>query len=137
MQPAQQLQERIKPGHKAILNLGLGAPTLGGRKTVAHRIRTFQRACRDVLYPDFKAELQIVPRHVFMGEPLLVVEGGFNLNAKYTLTLWDALIEAEQDCIAVYYPELDQPTGYLIGPNANLWGDFNVNFFRFFGDDKE
>lgn len=34
---------------------------------------------------------------------------------------------ARQDCIAVYLPELG--IGHLIGPRADTWGAFNLDYF--------
>lgn len=34
----------------------------------------------------------------------------------------------EQDCIAVYNPASQQ--GWLVGPNAVKWGEFDITYFR-------
>ena len=38
----------------------------------------------------------------------------------------------EQDCIAVYFHDLDR--GNLIGPNAAAWGEFDYNYFNRYDD---
>lgn len=133
MDASHQTARAVKVGATVVLNLGLGPPILGGRLTVARRIRVFQRMLRECMHEGFKAEI-IMPRHVYGDEPVIVVEGAFNNAARDSLLLWGSMIAAEQDCIAVYYP--DEARGYLLGPNAAMWGDFNINFFRFFGDDN-
>lgn len=40
--------------------------------------------------------------------------------------------EIEQECIAVYNHVRQR--GELIGPSASPWGDFDVNFFRFYSE---
>lgn len=65
----------------------------------------------------------------FEQEPTLVVRGtvssddpgGFHQWLHQLAERWD------QDCIAVYYPGEDK--GYLLGPNAEAWGDFHYDYF--------
>ena len=46
----------------------------------------------------------------------------------YVLSKIHALAaDLEQDCIAVYSPNLDK--GWLAGPRADAWGKFNPEFF--------
>lgn len=48
------------------------------------------------------------------------------------LRVYQLAQELEQDCIAAYSPELNR--GVLIGPNAEAWGEFNLEYFGRFDD---
>jgi hypothetical protein len=117
----------------AVLNIGLGTNQAGSnRLTVAKRMAIMGKALSEVLEPGYIAHLNLVPKQVWVGEPLLVVSGVFKPDAALSTRLYEALIEAEQDCIAVYW--LEGERGILFGPEARKWGEFNVNFFTFLGE---
>lgn len=116
-----------------VLNIGLGAAQQGPwRLGVTQRLRVFTKLLPLIMQPGYVAHLQLVPQRVWVGEPLLVVQGTFHGQVDCHDALWNALTEAEQDCIAIYYPKWN--TGQLFGPKAETWGEFNINFFHFIGD---
>lgn len=61
-------------------------------------------------------------------EPTLVVRGTLGGNAvDFHTWLHELSCRFGQDCIALYYPDKD--VGYLIGPRAAAWGDFQEELF--------
>ena len=78
---------------------------------------------KEIMRPGYRAELSITTGI----EPTLVVSGVFNSDAPCSLLLWDTVCIAEQDCIAIYYP--DEEAGALFGPRSDMWGDFNLAHF--------
>jgi hypothetical protein len=62
-------------------------------------------------------------------EPTLVIQGRASTDDPGGFHQWlHNLCETfRQDCVAVYYPEEDK--GYLVGPNADEWGEFNLDYF--------
>jgi hypothetical protein len=76
---------------------------------------------------------------VWQGEPLLIVQGTFKQDIAEHTILYDGVVEAEQDCIAIYchndFPGLS--FSILYGPKAEEWGGFNINLFNFVGDKHE
>lgn len=69
-------------------------------------------------------------------EPTLVVIAWFgnenglsstSLNVTWRQAVYHTARQLNQDCIAVYNP--DTRAGYLIGPRAEAWGEFNAGFF--------
>lgn len=51
----------------------------------------------------------------------------FSAAVKHGGALRQLVHKLEQDCIAVYYPTVSR--GDLFGPRADVWGDFNKEFF--------
>ena len=116
-----------------VLNIGLGAAQQGPwRLGVTQRLRVFTKVLPLILQPGYIAHLNLVPQRVWVGEPLLVVQGTFHNQVACHDALWNAVTAAEQDCIAIYYPKWGN--GQLFGPKAEAWGEFNINFFSFLGD---
>lgn len=123
-------------GQDVVINFGLGSAQAGPwRLSVAHRLRVITKVLPEVLEPGYLAHLQLTPQRVWVGEPLLVVQGVLKHSVAQNTLLWDALVEAEQDCIALFY--LLPHEGVLFGPKAEAWGEFNINFFHFIGDKHE
>ena len=62
-------------------------------------------------------------------EPTLIVAcvGEPKLMGVYMDQVYRTAVALDQDCIAVYWPEVK--SGALIGPNAEAWGEFNPKFF--------
>ena len=120
-------------GEAVVLNIGLGKGSAHTIVGVPHRLRAITRMLPTVLNPGYKAELVLIPKHVWVGEPMLIVQGVFRNDIHLWDGLWNGLIAAEQDCIAIHHerPDLSR----LFGPLADKWGGFNVNFFSFMGDD--
>lgn len=58
-------------------------------------------------------------------EPVVV----FSAEVNHGGALRQLVRKLEQDCIAMYYPTISK--GDLFGPRADLWGDFNKEFFIF------
>ncbi len=119
-------------GEDVTLNIGLGKGSSHTIVGVPHRLRVITKLLPVILEPGYKAELVLIPKHVWVGEPMLVVRGVFQHNIHRWTALWEGLIAAEQDCIAIHH---DNPNlCRLFGPMAEKWGGFNVNFFSFIGD---
>ncbi|MCA3173533.1 MAG: hypothetical protein ING25_10865 [Burkholderiales bacterium] len=68
----------------------------------------------------------IVPRHVYGGEPVLVVSALYEPE-RYDWCLFAMLCAMEQDCCAILDHATDE--GVLFGPHADKWGTFNRNYF--------
>lgn len=117
------------------LNIGLGKGKNHTLKGVPHRLRTITKLLPQVLEPGYIAHLHLVPSRVWLGEPMIVIQGTFKPGAWCTTLLYEGLVEAEQDCIAIYNHETQE--GFLFGPDAAAWGEFNVNCFTFLGDKYE
>lgn len=43
-------------------------------------------------------------------------------------TIFDVAVALDQDCVAAYFSATS--TGILVGPNADAWGEFNLEYFR-------
>lgn len=111
----------LKPT-RVVLNCGLGAPTYSEDK--------FREGDRLYMYHHFITDIMnlacIEYRNDAEGEPVLVISGTLKCWVfKFHLARLAAL--ANQDCIAVYYPDSD--TGVLAGPHAKEWGPFNKEYF--------
>ena len=120
----------ILPGIRVMLNVGL----MGGERTrstllPARRVTIMGAMLRELMVPGYAAEVQLHPGQ----EPTLVVTGMFNAGAPLSLLAWDACVLAEQDCIAIYYPDgfdgLSDGNGLLFGPHAEHCGEFNSEYF--------
>lgn len=115
------------------LNIGLASSSIvGGRLSVAHKLRTITKALPELFMPGYIGHMYLTPHRVWVGEPMLVVQGTLRPIAASSTLLFDLTKQIEQDCIAVY--NHDQDVGTLIGPRVEAWGVFNVNFFTFIGD---
>lgn len=122
----------LPSGHDVTLNIGLGCGQSLPKVPVPARIRVWSKALPQVMEPGYIANMVLVPNRVWFGEPLLIVQGTFKPGIHRHETLWQAVIDSGQDCIAYYSHELME--GCLFGPKAAEWGDFNVNLFSFLGD---
>lgn len=123
----------LRGGADVTLNIGLGARSvLGGRLSVAHKLRYTTKALPEIMMPGYMGYMSLTPHRVWVGEPLLIIQGRFRPGVNKTDQLWKLVESIEQDCIALYYHEND--TGFLFGPDAANWGEFNINFFNFIGD---
>lgn len=130
-----QTATKLWPHNDVTLNIGLGKGSAHTTQGVPHRLRTITKLLPLVLAPGYHAELRLVPRSTWTGEPMMVVQGTFLDDVDYKDTLWRGVVEAEQDCIALYYH--GPKRGFLFGPNCEAWGEFNINFFSFLGDNHE
>lgn len=81
--------------------------------------------------PDVKIETKTVsypdPQGTLVEVQTMIVDGQlpgdcYAKGVAYTLSEM-----FKQDCVAMFLPETDR--GYLVGPNAREWGDFNPEFF--------
>lgn len=118
----------LVPCVPVVLNIGLGPGGLGNKLWPAARVTVLGKRLKEIMEPGFKAELHIVPDHVWLGEPLIVVVGAFREDIAKLPLLWEIVAELEQDCIAISYPTLpDQST--LFGPKADEWGTFEPSYF--------
>ena len=121
--------EVVRNNAHVVLNLGLCGPS-GMRKhrlLPSQRVVLYAEALKGFMKPGFTAEVVAE----FDVEPTMVVEGYFADDAMNSLLIWEMIVGAEQDCIAVLYPDLDDRKGYLIGPNREAWGEFDQAFFLF------
>jgi hypothetical protein len=104
-----------------ILNCGLGAPT--------HQ--------PDIVSPEWRHKwfFTVIPNAIKVQSVRLVkgdtedtlVFYGRLLHEHSVIALAQYAALANQDCIAVYYPDAD--TGVLVGPNHVEWGVFNKEYF--------
>lgn len=122
----------LPAGKNVTINFGLGRGNQFDRLTVPHRIRAISRVLPALLHPGYIAHLALVPSRIWLGEPLLIVQGTFYHSVKDSLLLWDAVVASGQDCIAIY--NNDDRNGMLFGPKHESWGEFNINLFNFIGD---
>jgi hypothetical protein len=118
----------IKPNEFVAMNIGLSMPTFLESKTLSHmqRLALIRKRLPNVMRV-VKHRMEIVPRHVYGGEPVLILSG--YLKEGWESSLFELLAETEQDCCAmVPYGSLK---GKLFGPHADKWGEFNINYFVF------
>lgn len=108
-------------GELAILNIGLDGPTHAVNRHLSQGAVLGRASVllRDILQP-VRGE---VYQHA--GETTLIANGTL-LDGCGEL-LWELCDRTNQDCIAVWYPRLNN--GVLFGPHAAEWGDFNPEFF--------
>lgn len=118
-----------------ILNIGLSAPTFMKAKPLSHVERLAIMRKRLPLFMKVHSyRHEIVPRHVYGGEPVAIVSGtmstspwtGYLRNQPYEHLL-DMLIEMEQDCCAMLNYRTGK--GELVGLYAEQWGTFNRDYF--------
>lgn len=114
------------------INWGLGRGANFDRLTVPHRIRVISKVLPEIMRPGYIAHLSMVPSRVWLGEPVLIVQGTLASYINTDLRLWEAVKASGQDCIAIY--NNDDRKGMLFGPERERWGEFNINFFNFLGD---
>lgn len=117
----------IYTGVPVLLNLGFSQSKFAKKR----RFEAYPVMCRiyieglsQVLEPGWKAE---VMHGTEERETTLIASGVFNYAADHTDLLWDLVDKAAQDCIAIYYP--NENIGFLFGPEAEAWGDFDINQF--------
>ena len=125
----------LPSGRDVTLNIGLGKGSKHTIQGVPHRLRTITKLLPQVMEPGYIAVLHLTPSRVWVGEPMLVVQGTMREDAALSTLMWEGLEQAEQDCIAIWNHESEH--GFLFGPKADAWGLFNVNFFYFIGDKHE
>lgn len=113
-------------GNLIVLNIGLSAPTFMKAKPLSHveRFAILRKQIHDFMVVH-KFKQEIVPRHVYGGEPVVVIYGKVLTNWK--VPLFEMLIEMEQDCCAMLNYATDE--GELFGPYANHWGQFDRSYF--------
>lgn len=117
------------------LNIGLGKGSNHSIKSVPHRLRSITKLLPQILEAGYIAHLHLTPSRVWHGEPMLVVQGTFKEEAWMSTLLYEGMVEAEQDCVAIYDHTAEH--GFLFGPKSADWGPFNINFFYFIGDKHE
>lgn len=106
------------------LNIGL-KPTNDSTRTELITRREVLAALRaigffpaSVHHVDSNTEPTLVITGWFKGKPTFIFPSTFFYNVAFALY---------QDCIAVY--NNTQGFGWLAGPNADKWGDFNADYF--------
>jgi hypothetical protein len=114
--------EGIRPGHLAIINVGLTGPTFSVNRGLSPGI-TLARASsilREVLVP-LKGEVyqSVEP------EPVLIAQGVLQDNAAEFL--WELCRQCNQDAVAIWYPQDNK--GLVFGPYAEQWGEFHPDLF--------
>lgn len=139
MDASAQTKQLLLPGADVTLNIGLGKGAGHTIVGVPHRLRVITKLLPQILKPGYVAHLELVPRHTWTGEPMLVVQGTFVEDIDTTDVLWEGVVLAEQDCIAcfVHGAPWVAEHGFLFGPRREAWGEFNINFFSFLGDNHE
>jgi len=126
----------LPAGVDVTLNIGLGKGGMWqARASIPSRLRIITKLLPTILHPGYLAELVLVPKHTWLGEPMLIVQGTFADDICKHAGLIEGITDAGQDCIAVYRHDRDR--GFLYGPNTEAWGDFNINLFHFIGDNHE
>ncbi|ASJ79313.1 hypothetical protein EGC79_20470 [Shewanella vesiculosa] len=118
-----------------ILNIGLSAPTFMKAKPLSHVERLAIMRKRLPLFMNIHSyRHEIVPRHVYGGEPVAIVSGTMStspwtgyLRNQSQAYLLDMLIEMEQDCCAMLNYRTGK--GELVGLYADRWGTFNRDYF--------
>ena len=118
-----------------ILNIGLSAPTFMKAKPLSHVERLAIMRKRLPLFMKVHSyRHEIVPRHVYGGEPVAIVSGTMStspwtgaLRDVAFDPLYDMLLEMEQDCCAILNYRTGK--GELFGPYAEQWGTFNRDYF--------
>jgi hypothetical protein len=112
------------------LNIGLACPTFLMPASQTRHTLASRQVMAGRLMPNFMEVRQIkqviVPRHVYGGEPVLVVSALYEPE-RYDRYLFDLLVAMEQDCCAILCHATDE--GALFGPHADKWGTFNRNYF--------
>jgi len=112
------------------LNIGLACPTFLMPASQTKQTLASRQAIAGRQLPTFMEVRQvkqvIVPRHVYGGEPVLVVSALYEPE-KFDHELFDMLVDMEQDCCAILCHATDE--GVLFGPHADKWGTFNRNYF--------
>jgi hypothetical protein len=111
------------------MNFGLLCPTFlvqpsQTKLTPAARIRIIGRDLPFIAKVVQQKQV-IVPRHVYGGEPVLVITA--LLDRMFLYALSDIVQTAEQDCCAMLWHSNDE--GMLVGPHAGEWGGFNRDYF--------
>ena len=133
---APEIYLRPLAGADVTLNIGLARDKGFTTNSIPHRLRTLTKLLPQILEPGYITELVLVPSRVWHGEPLLIVQGTFKQDIADHSILYEGIVEAEQDCIAIYchndFPGLS--FSILYGPKAEEWGGFNINLFNFIGD---
>lgn len=118
-----------------ILNIGLSAPTFMQAKPLSHVERLAIMRKRLPLFMKIHSyRHEIVPRHVYGGEPVAIVSGTMNtspwtggLKDSSYQALFEMLCEMEQDCCAMLNYRTGK--GELVGLYAERWGTFNHDYF--------
>ena len=118
----------LLPCVPCVLNIGLGPGGLGNKLWPAKRVSILGKRLKEIMEPGFRAELHLVPDHVWVGEPLLVVVGRFREDIAKLPLLWEIVAELEQDCIAISYTTVPEYST-LFGPKADEWGAFEPAYF--------
>ena len=124
-------------GEDVTINFGLGKGSGHSIVGVPHRLRAVTKLLPEIMEPGYMGELVLTPKHVWFGEPMLIVQGTFKPDIHYNMLLWNGIIAAEQDCIAIYSHDYPDTVSRLFGPKAEDWGTFNINLFHFIGDKHE
>jgi hypothetical protein len=117
----------IYTGVPVLLNLGFSQSKFARKsKFEAYPVmcRIYVEGLSQVLEPGWKASVMHGNEE---RETTLIVTGVFNYAADHTDLLWAMVERACQDCIAIYYP--DEDIGFLFGPEAAAWGEFDINQF--------
>lgn len=113
--------EAIKTGVPVVLNIGLWGKRGREDGLTPGRRRQYMRYLNCIMRRGFT-----VGTDYSGDEPTWVVTGMFEDNASLFIP---AMVDvAQQDCIAIYYPE--HGMGYLVGPRAYLYGQFDRSLFK-------
>lgn len=96
------------------INIGLANPFTGGFNTVDQTLRAVLDAVYDITNVRISTDGD---------EPTVIVQ--FALHKRSLNYLCTAL---DQDCIAEYCHTTDR--GFLLGPKAEAWGEFNPEYFQ-------
>ena len=135
---APEIYLRPLAGADVTLNIGLNANGFT-RNSIPHRLRVLTKLLPVLMEPGYITELVLVPKRTYINEPLLIVQGTFKPDVADTSLFWEGILEAEQDCVAIYchndFPGLS--FSILYGPKAEEYGGFNINLFSFIGDSHE
>jgi hypothetical protein len=110
-------------------NIGLLCPTFfmqpsQTKLTAAARIRIVGQEL-PFIAKIMQQKQVIVPRHVYGGEPVLVVTA--LMDRMFIHTVGKIMEMIEQDCCAMLWHSNTE--GMLVGPHAGEWGGFNRNYF--------
>ena len=108
-----------------ILNIGLSAPTFAKGKLCHVERIAIMRKSLPWFFQQRSCKMEVVPRHVYGGEPVAVFTG--RLSSRWEEGMYNMLVDMEQDCCAMMH--YSSSVGQLFGPHADKWGSFNPQFF--------
>ena len=119
------MESRLIQGEQCVLNFGMYCDEGPDEVNLFDRLRIYWRALPNILGVDVRRHLILPSRSI--EEPTLIAWGPVTYASNGAL-LSELLRDAKQECCAVYYPDLKR--GFLFGPGASSWGQFDKQSFH-------